>query len=226
VETAYVGAFTGADAQRAEPPAYDSPALPGVYPQCQKGADDYLGGDWHTAYVELGIVVPDKEAWRGGARWFRCDLTHFSNLEEVAVVDHGVLKGDLAGPRTAAIGCVTTIVDKGTNGVISSTAIDCAAPHTAEFAGVFTAPDVPFPTDQTTRNRLLDNGCRPVIATFLGFSDVGPWQNSSVGWWPSGVSPDQWRLGDRTVQCFAYAFTKSGMFVGSVKGIKNQTAKG
>lgn len=226
VETAYVGAFTGVDAQRTDPPAYDSPAMPGIYPQCQKGADDYLGGDWHTAYVELDIVVPDKEAWRGGARWFRCDLTHYSNMEQVAVVDHGVLKGDLAGPRTSAIGCVTTIVDKSTNEVISSTAVDCASPHTAEFAGTFTAPDVPFPTDSTSRNRMLANGCQPVVATFLGFSDAEQWQNPSVGWWPSGVSPDQWRLGDRAVRCFAYAFTKSGMFVGSVTRIKNQTPKG
>jgi hypothetical protein len=226
VETAYVGAFTGADAQRSEPPAYDSPALPGVYPQCQKGADDYLGGDWHTAYVELGIVVPEKDAWRGGARWFRCDLTHISSLDHTTVIDRGVLKGDLAGPRATAIGCVTTIVDKSTKDVISSPAVDCASPHMAEFAGSFTAPDVPFPSDKAARNKLLDAGCRPVVATFLGFSDAGQWQNTSVGWWPSGVSPDQWKLGDRVVRCFAYAFTRSGMFVGSVKGIKNQAPKG
>ena len=226
VETAFVGAFTGADAQRSEPPAYGSPALPGIYPQCQKGADDYLGGDWHTAYVEVGIVVPDKEAWRGGARWFRCDLTRFSNLEEVAVVDHGVLKGDLAGPRTAAIGCVTTIVDKSTNNVISSTAVDCATPHAAEFAGTFTAANVPFPADKAGRDKMLKDGCTPVVAGFLGYQSVSQWGNQSVGWWAVGWDEDRWNLGDRTTQCFAYAYTKSGKFVGSVKGIKDQAPKG
>lgn len=226
VETAYVGIFTGADAQRSAPPATDSPALPGAYAQCQKGAADYLGGDWHSAYLALGIVVPETAAWRGGARWFRCDLIHYSDLFEVAVVDHGVLKGDLAGPRTTAIGCLSTIVDKTTQAVIGSTPVDCGQPHAAEFAGTFTAPDVPYPTGATEQEKMLSAGCGSVVATFLGLPPTEQWQNPSVGRWAMGWTQARWALGDRTTRCFAYAFTKSGMFVGSVKGIKNQIAKG
>ncbi len=226
VETAYVGAFTGPDAQRAQPPAIDSPALPPIYAQCQKGATDYLGGDWHTAYVDVDIVVPDENAWRGGARWFRCDLVHFTGPFHNAIAEKGALKGDLSGPRTAAIGCLSTTLDKAKQTVLTATPIDCGQPHAAEFAGTFTAPDVPYPTDRTAREKMEDNGCESVVASFLGFSGVSQWQNSSVGWWELNWSEDRWALGDRTTQCFAYAFTKSGTFVGSVKGIKNQTAKG
>jgi hypothetical protein len=224
-ETAFVGTFAGDDAARANPPASDSPAMPGIYAQCQKGANDYLGGDWHSAIVELGVVVPSNAAWSGGARWFRCDLTRYSNPFGTSIVDHGSVKGDLSGPRGSAYGCLTTTEDKDQT-VTSANPIDCASPHAAEFAGLFTAPDVPYPADKTAREHMLDNGCQAVVATFLGYGSVSEWRNQYVGWWALGWDPDQWKLGDRTTQCFAYAYTKSGKFVGSVKGIRNQTPKG
>jgi hypothetical protein len=225
LETAFVGTFTGADAERSAPPRSDSPAMPALYAECQKGANDYLGGDWHAAYVSLQPVLPSDAAWGGGARWFRCDLIHYSDPYANAVVDHGALKGDLAGARTAAAGCVTTTEDKDKR-VLTAIPIDCASPHQAEFAGLFTAPDVPYPTDKTARDRMVHDGCEGVVATFLGFQSISQWVNQSVGWWPLGWSQEQWKLGDRTTQCYAYAYTKSGKFVGSVRGIRNQTAKG
>jgi hypothetical protein len=226
VETVYIGTFTGADAQRSSTPDSNGPAIPGAYAQCQKGASDYLGGDWHTAYVWLGLVLPSGGAWRGGARWFLCDLIHYSGPFDAPMVEHGSLKGDLTGARTAAYGCLSTTEDTAKKTILTATPTDCVSPHAAEFAGTFTAPDVPFPTDKTARDKMLDNGCESVVATYLGFASVSQWQNTSVGWWKLGWTEDQWKLGDRTTQCFAYAFTKSGKFVGSVKGIKNQTAKG
>ncbi|HEY2674882.1 MAG TPA: septum formation family protein [Rugosimonospora sp.] len=224
-ETAYVGTFTGADAGRSDPPADDSPALPGLYAQCQKGASDYLGGDWHTAMVFLGLVLPSDEAWAGGARWFRCDLVHLSDPDGTSVVEQGTLKGDLSGPRTAAYGCLDVTTD-GQKNVLSERPIDCAKPHGAEFAGTFTAPNVPWPSSAASREKLEDNGCVEVVAKFLGYANSDQWDNPAVGWWELSFDEDQWALGDRTVQCFAYAFTKSGSFVGSVKGIRGKTPKG
>jgi hypothetical protein len=225
VETAYIGTFAGADAQRSTVPDSTGPAIPGAYAQCQKGVSDYLGGDWHTGYVWLGLVLPSGGAWRGGARWFLCDLVHYSDPFGTSVVEHGSLRGDLAGARTAAYGCVSTTEDK--DGQVQTAApADCASPHAAEFAGTFAAPDVPFPADKATRDKMLENGCGPVVATFLGYQSVSQWRNQAVGWWTLGWDEDQWKLGDRTTQCFAYAYTKSGKFVGSVKGIRDQTPKG
>ncbi|GIH18142.1 septum formation family protein [Rugosimonospora africana] len=224
-ETAYVGTFTGADAARSQPPADGSPLLPNLYAQCQKGASDYLGGDWHAAMVFLGLVLPSGEAWAGGARWFRCDLVHLTDPDGTEVVQDGTLKGDLSGPRTAAYGCLTVDTDNQRN-VLSERPIDCAQPHAAEFAGTFTAPNVPWPSTAAARERLGDNGCVEVVAKFLGFANSDQWDNPAVGWWEQSFDEDQWNLGDRTVQCFAYAFTKSGHFTGSVKGIRGKTPKG
>lgn len=225
VETAYVGEFTGADAARSTPPAADSPALPATYAQCQKGANDYLGGDWHNGLLWLGLVVPSDNAWRGGARWFRCDLVHYSDPFDETIVSTGVVKGDLAGPRTTAYTCLTTT--EGTDQtILTATPADCASPHQAEFAGLYTAPDVPYPSDDAARKKMGENGCENVVATFLGYASPSQWRNQAVGLWWHGFSEGQWKLGDRTTECFAYAFTKSHQLIGSVKGIRDQTPRG
>lgn len=224
VETAFVGEFTGADAQRTNPPAAGSPALPGAYAQCQKGVADYLGGDWHTGMLWLGLVVPSDGAWRGGARWFRCDLVHYSDVLDDAIVNKGVLKGDLSGPRTSAYSCVTT-TENPDHHIVTAAPADCSAPHQAEFAGLFTAPDVPYPSDQAALKKMGETGCQNVVAKFLGYASASQWNNQAVGLWWLGFSEDQWKLGDRTTQCFAYAYTKNHQFIGSVTGIKNQAPK-
>lgn len=223
-ETVFIGSFAGADAQRSTTPDIDSPAMVGPYGQCGKAASDYLGGDLHTGLVWLQMEVPTNAAWRGGARWFRCDLVHLADALGKSWVDHGSLRGDLAGPRTAGYGCLATTEESGK--ITNAQPVDCALPHAAEFAGLFTAPDVPFPDDQTAWQQMLDTGCDRVVAGFLGFANVSQSPNPAVGSWGRGWTRDQWTLGDRTTQCFAYAFTKSGRIVGSVKDIRNQIPRG
>jgi hypothetical protein len=223
LETAYVGAFTGDDASRSAPPGLGSPALGTAYARCQQGASDYLGGDWHNAIVWLGLVRPSENAWSAGARWFRCDLVHYNDPYETTIVERGSLKGDLTGARSAAFGCLATMQSKNT--VLTASPIDCAQPHGAEFAGTFTAPDIPWPTDQAARTKLSDGGCETVVAHYLGFANSGQWNNSQIGWWDLPFDENQWALGDRTTQCFAFAFTKSGKMIGSVKGIRTQAPK-
>jgi Septum formation len=215
-ETTYVGTFPD---NSADPPASGSPALASAYAQCQQATNTYLGGDWHSELVELRMVRPSGAAWTGGARWYRCDLTRVSDVDQIEMVSTDSLKGDLTGPRVAAFGCLAT-VDQG-NAVTEATPIDCAQPHGAEFAGVYTAPDVPWPTAQATRDRMGSTGCEEVVATFLGYASVSQWNNSQIGWWESPFDPDQWALGDRAVQCFAYAYTKGHKMIGSVRGIRD-----
>jgi len=224
-ETAYVGTFGGVDGQRATPPTLGSPALRTAYDGCQQGASAYLGGDWHSELVSLRLTRPSDHAWTGGARWYRCELIHWASLFSSAIVDRGSLKGDLTGARSAAYGCLATTADPKGH-IITGKSADCAAPHQAEYAGLYTAPDTPYPSDPAAEDKLESDGCRRVVANYLGFQDPGQWTGTSVGWWPFSFSEDQWNLGDRTIPCFAYAYTKSGAIVGSVKGIRNQTPKG
>src|SRR2546430_3892555 len=71
-ETVFVGAFTGADADRSGPPLAGSAARKTAFAQCQKAANDYIGGDWQSAKVDIGLVLPDDKAWTGGAPRYRC----------------------------------------------------------------------------------------------------------------------------------------------------------
>ena len=224
-ETAFVGTFSGADAQRSAVPDADGPAMPAVYDQCGKGVAGYLGGDPHSAMVRIEVELPTNAAWRGGARWFRCDLVHLSDPFGSNWVSHDSLKGDLTGARVSAYACVDTTEDSG-HQIQTTRVAQCASPHAAEFAGTFTAANVPFPADKAARDKMLENGCTPVVAAFLGYQSVSQWRNQAVGWWALGWDEDAWKLGNRTTQCFAYAYTKSGKFVGSVKGIKDQAPKG
>jgi hypothetical protein len=221
LETVYVGAFTAPDADRATPPADGSPALAAAFGQCQQGADAYLGGDWHSATVWLGLVVPDPDAWGGGERWFRCDLTYGAVLQprlEERVT--GSLRGDLTGTRRVAYGCIAGAKDD-TGRLRNPHTVDCAQPHVAEYAGVFTAPaSLPIPPGGPAQQELADRGCRATVAAFLGYPSVQDYPNPQVlTWAPQAFDAAHWALGDRAVPCFAYAATPSGTMTGSVRGI-------
>jgi hypothetical protein len=227
-ETVYVGTFTGSQAARSAPPDPDGTGagLAPQYAQCQQAATAYLGGDWHTALLGLQLVHPSDPAWRVGARWFRCDLVRYADPDQHDTAEAGTLKGDLAGARRSAYGCLTVNTDKDRQQVLSSAPVDCAKPHGAQFAGTYTAPDLPWQPDDAAREKIEDNGCEAVVSKFLGFASLSQWSNPALGWWELGFDETQWALGDRTVQCFAFAFTRSGTMVGSVKGIRNTTPKG
>jgi hypothetical protein len=221
-ETAFVGTFTGADADRSSPPNTDSPSRKSAYLDCVAKANDYLGGDWHTAYVWLGLVLPSTAAWTGGARWYRCDLLKTSDVEHSTTTSSASVKDGLRGTKPLAITCINTVESKGQ--VQSESAADCNQPHSGELAGVTQAADIPWPGDSAAQKQ-ADSACEAVVAKYLGFSN-GRDQNPLVGWlffWPRQT---QWDAGDRTFSCYAYAFTKSKKITGSVKGLGAKAPKG
>jgi hypothetical protein len=221
-ETAFVGTFTGKDAQRAAPPNSDSPARKTAYLNCVAKANAYLGGDWHTAYVWLGMVLPSPAAWSGGARWYRCDLLKTNDVEHSTVSSTGSVKDGLRGAKPLAITCINTVESKGE--VQSESPADCRRPHNGELAGIASAPNIPWPGDAAAQKR-ADTACERVVAKFLGLSS-GRDTNPVVGWlffWPRQT---QWDAGDRTFTCYAYAFTKSKKMTGSVKGLGTRAPKG
>ena len=50
--------------------------------------------------------------------------------------------------------------------------------------------------------------------------------NVALGEYWFGMDEHQWNIGDRSLRCFAAVHTKSGEFVGSLKGIGSRTPKG
>jgi hypothetical protein len=227
VETVFVGAFTGTAASRSDIPAEGSQDRVDAYAQCRKGAVDYLGDDYHLGLLSLSLTLPSPNAWSGGARWFRCDITRYSDANETDALRSGSVKDGLRGARPLALTC-STVTDDGKGTVKDQQVTDCSKPHNAEVAGLYSAPNVPWPADQNTRQKMFDNGCEPVVAKFLGLPG-GKVYSEYMGWMTGGPSQDQWALGDRTVVCSALGFKgdspNGARFVGSVKGLGAKAPK-
>jgi Septum formation len=223
-ETAYAGTFTGADAEAATPPADGSAGRKAVYGMCQNKVSEYLGGDWHAASVWILLVLPSDAAWHGGARWFRCDVGHVQNPITTVMIMRGSVHNGLSGSGPLAITCLTT-QEGADRAVEHAAAIGCDQPHAAEYAGYWTAPEHAWLATQEGRDNLALLGCAEVVAHYLGLPNSSAWTNQSIGYLATGFDQERWAMGDRTTRCFAYAYTKSKVIIGSVKGIKNGTPK-
>lgn len=228
-ETVFVGAFTGADADRSSRPADGTPALANAYSQCRKGATDYLGDDFKMGMLDLDLVLPTGNAWTGGARWFRCDIDRYTDLDYSQLDDNASTsaKDGLRGARPLGVTCLI-VTDDGKDSITGQKPIDCAQPHNGELAGLYTAPDVPLPTDKTAAENMASKGCEAVVAKFLGLPGTAV-DNPVLGWGYGNFSAERWQLGDRTVRCTALGFKGNSVngarFTGSVKGIGTRAPK-
>ena len=146
-ETVAVGAFTGDLATAAAPPASGSAGARAAYQDCDARAVAFVGADWRTARLWLGVVQPSPAAWTGGARWYRCDLVEVTSIEDDGdLVDRtGSLRSALTdrasplrltcyGIQLDAAGSIDTMPRR-----------SCTAVHNAEFVGVWTAGELPYP---------------------------------------------------------------------------------
>jgi hypothetical protein len=79
--------------------------------------------------------------------------------------------------------------------------VDCARRHYAEFAGLWTAPDVGFA--KLTADDTMAAGCRSAIADYTGVPDDGDLR-FRVGWLGFAPTRPEWELGVRSVQCFLW----------------------
>lgn len=201
-ETAYVGMFA---AGGAAPPAAGSPGRRAVYADCDRQAKAYLGDDWRTARLWLGVTVPNPKAWSGGARWYRCELAELDSVEDNGEFRQrsGSLKGALAAASAPLrLGCYTVKVEK--NGQIGTmTPVACSRPHRAEFVGVHTAPDdAAYPRTEQQREAIL-NGCRAVLARFANVpNDAEIQYRSGTIWIPA--EEDEWTAGNRGIRCYLW----------------------
>ncbi len=225
-ETVYVGTFSGADADRSAPPAKGSQALATTFGECRKNATAYLGDDFAMGNLDLDVVLPSAPAWNGGARWYRCDIVHYASLmSSTTEGDTGSVKDGLTGARPLAITCLL-VTDDGKNNVTEERPVTCDQPHNGELAGLFTAPDLPWPTDDKARSDLGQKGCEGVVAKFLGLSG-GHVTNSVLGWGWDQFAQADWELGNRTIRCTVMAFkgdsVNGARYSGSVKGTGNKT---
>ena len=224
LETTYVGTFGGADAEKSTPPEGGSLAMSGAYATCGAPTRAYLGGEWHSALLDLEITVPDTTAWRAGARWFRCGVRAISSPEMSSSFGAMIsFKDLLKKPGHFSAMCINWVDHKTYVDTISPA--DCAKPHNGEYVGYYAAPFGPYPSTKT-RDQLSSDGCEIAVARYLGFATVEQDRNDTVGWLYLNFDQSKWNMGDRSTRCYAAAYTKDGKFTASVRGIKNKPAKG
>jgi hypothetical protein len=205
-ETVYVGRFPAALNDRVTPPPAGSPGHRAAYAECDKRATAFVGAEWREGRLALGVVMPSKDGWRGGARWFRCDLTEMYPERDFPAGASsfgpgerrtGSLKGALRGASRLRLGCYT--YDKS---VQRMPAVACTRPHNLEFVGIYAAPDTPYPETTAAWDRLYRH-CRSVIAKYVRVPDDGSISYRS-GVYASPFFEADWKAGNRGVRCFLW----------------------
>jgi hypothetical protein len=75
----------------------------------RRNATGYIGGDFMLGRMNLELVLPGPKAWTGGARWYRCEVTRYTNLHNEGELtdDGGSVKDGLRGARPLALTCAT-----------------------------------------------------------------------------------------------------------------------
>ena len=213
VETVHLGTFPDAVAKRSTPPPAGSPDMRAAYRECDKKATGLLGADWRTARLTLSVVPPSSYAWKGGARWYRCDLGEIEGLENGDLVARtSSLKGALKDPSPLSYGCFNPkLVD---DDITEMTPVTCTKPHHSEFAGIYTAPDTTYEAFEDSDQR-VQRGCLAVIASFAKVPNDGDLRYRT-GWISYYPREDEWNAGNRGVQCFVW--TNDRNLTRSVKG--------
>jgi hypothetical protein len=199
-ETYHLGTVTDAGAGADDVPDDGSTAARTAYRECSDAASDFVDGPWRTGRIGVNVVWPSREAWAGGARWFRCDLTEVDLDGRTQAGREGSLTGSLAGRAPLRLGCFNPTV-KGAS-VETMKPVACGTRHRAEFAGVWTAPDGSYAKQAADVTRTA-RGCRSAIARFARVPDNEDMKYRS-GWISYNPTPAQWKQGERGVRCFLW----------------------
>ncbi|MET8149542.1 septum formation family protein, partial [Actinoplanes sp. NPDC005259] len=181
-------------------PAAGTPGAKAAYRDCSDAAADFLGGPVRGARVAVQVVWPTRAGWAGGARWFRCDVTTADLDGRGRVSRTGSLAGELTHASPLRLACFDPEVSGGT--VTAMTAVACGEAHRAEFAGLWTAPDISYARLESDTG-LSAGGCRSAIARFAGLPDDSELQFRS-GWISYNPTRAEWLSGERLVRCFIY----------------------
>jgi hypothetical protein len=195
-ETFYVGA---AQDGPVAPSAGSAPAKQ-AYATCAAEAVVFLGGPWRSARIAVHLIWPSRAGWAGGARWFRCDVSEADLDTQDDASRTGSLAGALQGGSALRLGCFNPKVDN--DDVSTMRPVACTTRHRAEFAGVWTAPEISYAAQTKDRTRTAA-GCRSAIAAFAGVPDDADMQYRS-GWISYNPTRAEWQLGERRVRCFLW----------------------
>lgn len=204
-ETVFVGEYTGAAADGAEPPENSSAGAREAYRTCDEKTTEYVGGPWRHARLWIGVTDPSPAAWTGGARWYRCEVVELDSIEDDGALTQrqGSLKGELAGGTSELmLGCYAIEMDD-SGAIDTMPPAECDQKHNAEFVGVWNAPaKASYPKGDATWEEFHD-GCRGLVADYVGVPADGDLRyRTGVVSLPG--STDVWAQGDHSVRCYLW----------------------
>ncbi|MEV4138535.1 septum formation family protein [Dactylosporangium sp. NPDC049742] len=211
-----VGGGTVPDAPA--PPAWDSDPSRAAYAECDKAATAYLGGDWRTGRLFPVFRMPAAATWQAGGRRYLCGIAEASDDLFAPQERTGSVKGGLSGGKgPLALACVQLsggdLDAKGFYGTVDAVKpVACDAPHDTEFVGAWTAPAGEYPPQQKLKE-LAGDACYLKIAQFLGLSQTQLFQRADIYTFWTGLTANQWALGDRTAHCFLNVSSKTPLRV-------------
>jgi hypothetical protein len=205
-ETIHLGTFTGALAERPTPPQVGSAAIRPAFTECDAKATAFVGGDWRGARLTVNVVPPSPAGWKGGARWFRCDLVAVPTVEprffagrphDYPMQQSGSLRDALTRPSPLAYGCLNE--DKWQELQQAS----CTKAHQYEYVGFWTAPDGPY-ADANRNDRSIHAQCRTLVARYakVPVDRMLPYRTGTRFQLPSEPA---WDRGDRGIRCFYWS---------------------
>lgn len=213
VETLHVGTLSDAHATGGAPPATDSKAMRAARAECDREARRALGADWRTGRIGMAVVFPSPDAWTGGSRWFRCDVSELRAFDEPGVVLRTAsLRGALAGDSPLRHRCFNPKLKAGD--ITEMVAVSCRKKHTAEFVGVWQAPDTSYAAFRKAGER-THKACLKMVARYAKVPDDGNirYRAGTIYYHPF---EREWSSGNRGVQCFLWLSGKK--LTRSVKG--------
>jgi len=231
-ETLSVGTFSGSAADRSSAPPLGSKERAAAYADCATEINQALGASWQTGYLSLNLTLPDDAAWRGGARWYRCEIFAVSrDLDELEVESTGSAVAAMHGDHPAARTCQIVRAEPGAGrgGTIGSVAaVSCDKPHNVEFAGLFRLGGSSGYPDPDVLNDAERVACFHAAGQYIG---VAAGYTPYLGIYWNDITEEQWALGIRTGICYVIGFDGNHgydtvRFTGSVKGIGNRKPTG
>ncbi|WP_432824875.1 septum formation family protein [Dactylosporangium sp. CA-092794] len=201
----------------------ERPAFASLYPACERAAADYLGGDWQSGSTYLYVQPPTYAQWRGGARFYHCDVAVIA-ADNFTVTRYDKPFKDAVRPGgPLALGCAN-----GTGGdqdtlFRAAEPVACTAPHDLEFAGSITAPAAAvFPESEKAADAVFGTACDAKLLSYLGMTRAAYARQRDVSsvWWRTSTKTG-WDAGEHSARCYFYVEHRK--VSRSVKGNGNAT---
>jgi hypothetical protein len=205
-ETVHLGEFTGDAAKLPAPPTnVGNTEMAAAYKDCDAKATAFVGGEWRTGRLWVGVSVPSPGAWEGGARWYRCEISVKEDPYLPGPTSWSKsLKGEFSGASELKYGCYDIPKDEKAAWV----SVGCTANHNAEFVGVLAVNNAWAELTTEAVAATIHGKCRSLIAGYVGVPDNGD-MKYRTGTYYRYPAEAEWNEGDRMIRCHLWLSGKT-----------------